>query len=516
MVLVGWDTDRIKNYVFATAKLKEIRGASSILDELNDDVIRDVVGRDRVIYAAGGSALAEIEDVSEAQHLIGEVERLYRRRTKSAEITGDWVEMADANTSFGEYARRLNFKIRLRKDEKLRRRIWLNSPVVKGCQSCGEHPAALVVEESFICVVCNLKRNRSKEIKDGSFGSRLKQLLGHARAKGQWPGLTIANAPDDFEGIGEAASPKGYIGFIYCDGNRIGELFSQLDREPYRKLSNGMGKALREVIFDAFCHHFPNPDQVFPFEIIFIGGDDLVLVVAADKAMEIALDLCREFEKRTKRILEEAGLSAQRENLSLSAAVVLSHQSLPIYHLQAIADDLLKSAKQRSLSIREKENKEVGCIDFHVVTASASELPSLARKAEWVRYKGDAILSLTERPYTTDEMEAFISRIRELQAANFPTSKLQMLYESIVDESMTQSQFTWAFVAGRAKKSKESAKDQFSKLMAFFDPKQAEWKWPWRKAEATRLAISMVDGKKLYATPMVDVAELYEFVKLKK
>jgi len=31
--LVSYDTDRIKEYVFATGDLKEIRGASGILDE---------------------------------------------------------------------------------------------------------------------------------------------------------------------------------------------------------------------------------------------------------------------------------------------------------------------------------------------------------------------------------------------------------------------------------------------------------------------------------------------------
>ena len=33
--LVALDTNHIKQYVFATDKLKEIRGASSILDNLN-------------------------------------------------------------------------------------------------------------------------------------------------------------------------------------------------------------------------------------------------------------------------------------------------------------------------------------------------------------------------------------------------------------------------------------------------------------------------------------------------
>lgn len=525
MVLVGLDTDQVKSYVFATARLKEIRGASSILDELNEieipKVVTEIAGDHRVVYAGGGSALAEVENGDEARRLIQEVERLYRSRTKSAEITGDWIEMTDLNTSFGKYARRLNFSLRRRKGEKVRQRTWLASPVLKACQSCGQYPASRHVtqpQEAFICASCDIKRSRSEQIRNSSFGSRLQQLLEHARDRGQWQGLTVLNnAPDDFEEIGKSASPEGYIGFIYCDGNRMGELFSELDRDPYRKLSEGLRKTLREATFDALCQHFQElePKQKFPFEIIFIGGDDLVLVVAADKALEIALYLCREFEERTKPVLELAGLANQRRRLSLSAAVVLSHASLPIYHLQTIADDLLKSAKRRSQSIRES-HEETGCIDFHLVTASASELPSLMRRADWVHHETGKTLSLTERPYTAEEMAVLISHIRALQATNFPTSKLQMLYESVVERSMTQSIFTWAFVAGRAKRSKEPSQNQFTKLMAFFDLKRADWKWPWRESELGRFSIPLADKAELYATPVIDVAELYEFVRLRK
>lgn len=59
--LVALDTDHIKQYVFATDKLKEIRGASSILDRLNrEDMEKIVRQRDpgaKTIYANGGSGL---------------------------------------------------------------------------------------------------------------------------------------------------------------------------------------------------------------------------------------------------------------------------------------------------------------------------------------------------------------------------------------------------------------------------------------------------------------------------
>ena len=59
--LVALDTDHIKRYVFGTDKLKEIRGASSILDHLNREemerIVYDVDPDAKTIYTNGGSGL---------------------------------------------------------------------------------------------------------------------------------------------------------------------------------------------------------------------------------------------------------------------------------------------------------------------------------------------------------------------------------------------------------------------------------------------------------------------------
>ena len=61
--LILLDTDKVKNYVFATGRLKEIRGASELLERLNreetEQQLQQVVGPGvDLIYNAGGSAMA--------------------------------------------------------------------------------------------------------------------------------------------------------------------------------------------------------------------------------------------------------------------------------------------------------------------------------------------------------------------------------------------------------------------------------------------------------------------------
>jgi hypothetical protein len=125
-----------------------------------------------------------------------------------------------------------------------------------------------------------------------------------------------------------------------------------------------------------------------------------------------------------------------------------------------------------------------------------------------MRKTGNVTLELTERPYTVPQLEKMIARVRDLQGAHFPTSKLQLLYESIVDKSMVQSMFTWAFVAGRAKK------HQLPKLIEFFQPLDDALLLPWRGCAGARREPSSDTVR--CRTPMVDVAELYEFLRVRK
>ena len=80
--LVAFDTDRIKRYVFGTNKLKEIRGASSILDYLNRITMEKCAekhGAD-MVYANGGSGLF-IVPTEQADAFETEVKQWYYDKT---------------------------------------------------------------------------------------------------------------------------------------------------------------------------------------------------------------------------------------------------------------------------------------------------------------------------------------------------------------------------------------------------------------------------------------------------
>ncbi len=116
LALFSADADKIKEYVFESAKLPDIRGASMILDELNrgqpDPDGKNLLGvlaghklpvegaLNCVIYAGGGSLLALVPSELAAT-LQQEMETLYPRETGTATITCVWRRVTPAELTAG-------------------------------------------------------------------------------------------------------------------------------------------------------------------------------------------------------------------------------------------------------------------------------------------------------------------------------------------------------------------------------------------------------------------------------
>src|SRR5258708_861666 len=115
--LVALDTDHIKSVVYETDKLKEIRGASSILDNLNRRVMKRVAREYQAytIYTNGGSGLFLINDDEKVGREFGQhIQREYREQTSGgASVTFAVQEIPESsqniekNPAFDPYLRLL-------------------------------------------------------------------------------------------------------------------------------------------------------------------------------------------------------------------------------------------------------------------------------------------------------------------------------------------------------------------------------------------------------------------------
>jgi CRISPR-associated protein Cmr2 len=292
---------------------------------------------------------------------------------------------------------------------------------------------------------------------------------------GIWPAYT-------FTEIGQAADPDGYIGIVYADGNNVGALIERI-RTPaeYRQFAQRLFHANQRAVFEALARHLrpvvvqDDKEQavlIHPFEIISIGGDDLFLVVPAEKALPIALDISNTLERlfATDGTLKQGAIAgvgqvesyaqvatkAQRlhkaalthgdaatdtasqrlidlpgaPRISMATGVVLAAHTTPFYFLTEIVEELLKSAKQKAK--HQKGKGDYGStVDFMALKSVAmitTRVDSF-RQIALTERKAPDILHLTARPYTTTEAAALVDAIKMLKVADFPRSQLYQLRE---------------------------------------------------------------------------------------
>lgn len=255
----------------------------------------------------------------------------------------------------------------------------------------------------------------------------------------------------DMGEIGSAG--RGYVGLIYADGNNVAQ-YMAVCRTPaeYAVQAAKLGQAARRAVLDALAARL-RPFQlntprgralIHPFEILTIGGDDLMVIVPGDRALETALSIGAAFERSmagsegtgraSDRYRGNAGAQAElpttMPEVGLSAGVVIAQENSPIFFLRRLAEELQKRAKKlaRQRRLDRQIDDRRGTVDFMVlkaITMVTDKLDSFRRLA----YGDGEPRRLIARPYTWNELAGLIAVARALQEEQMPRSQLYRLRE---------------------------------------------------------------------------------------
>jgi hypothetical protein len=457
--LVMFDADRIKDFVFATGRLKEIRGGSQLVRDATDaEKIGPFLGipPEQVIFAEGGSGLLKAAGEDQADDFCRRLARRYRALTHGATLTAvAEPEAHDFDGAIGRAARRL----RLAKEGQRIRQQHAQSPFSQPCESCRIQPATRRYYRTekqcdLLCDTCRAKRERGDQLRNASHqgtDTRQKETNWFQQFRDSLlPPLDAAwqetILPDDLEELAKLSQPDNYLGFLYADGNGLGDLVQrQHTEEDYRRFSRRVSFSLQAALWLALQQHFPAPrqKQVAPFELIALGGDDVILVTVADQVVPLAITLGQLFQRISaalanvpaKELSLEHALEAGRqpsgtigsapadEAFTLSSGIVIAHPGQPIHNLELRARELLRSAK--------RAYPGQAALDFHVVSSPVLRDLADIRREE---YEVDKAL-LTSRPLTLPQAEKLLHRIRSFknggEAAEFPRNKLHALYQAL-------------------------------------------------------------------------------------
>ncbi|HEU4322611.1 MAG TPA: hydrolase [Roseiflexaceae bacterium] len=547
--LVYGGATKIKDYVFEAPKLPEIRGASTLLDWVNEVKLPDLwqvpSGANPadygIIYASGGNILAFVP-TGRGQQRAREIEAAYTEHTQTAnsvavcrtchlielrygrepwrywveDFLRDWQNERLRNVlqeyyyspypddqedpkkrffrrkTFGELATLLAIDFYRRRSERCFDEgpsFFPRQPWDERCDSSDLRPA--VLEQTFDDGVRHLSLATARKTalgrlikndkdtsawrlaKEIDFADTADQIVEDERSwDRRWTSHLKGNADSPYarvpgalqakpaRDVHEIAGAGGEIAMIYADGNNIGQLMARLTTpQLYARVSKLLSEGTQAAVLGALAEVLSPIDGIHPFEILTVGGDDLLLLVPGDRALAVALEIGRRFERDVSAKLEEVfakldgeerltrsqllrdryrrggkpqvdELAELRPQLGLSAGVVIARDNTPIFHLRNLSEELLKSAKKKARRHIEHDHYG-GAVDF----MSLRSVSIVADRIETFRKHAlqSSDTSLTARPYSWHELAGLLETVRALRKARVPISQLHRLREILVE-----------------------------------------------------------------------------------
>lgn len=514
------DTPSIKRYVFGTDSLNEVRGASDWLDRLNrvemERRLCEYLGVEHVeqIYANGGSAQFLVRRCAE-----GSVKTACKKMVQYIRAqTGGEVQVVygiaplKGEASYQAAVQMAHFQLRYHREIATGHRSTSLMPIMMECKSASHLPAAHIVAQSADGIAMLSKASYEKD-RHGRDARRRRHGLWagwmqHLADTKPWP---VAEQWDklrcsDVEKIGDHS--RGYIGVVYADGNAMGKIVQALDRpETFRQFSKIVDESIRKACFTALSqisqpevnkirevltHSQPRFDPLAA-DILLLGGDDLLVAVPADRALDFALQATEAFERLTREKVAALPDAKTRQffrdrlgdqGFTISCGVAIAKSNYPFYLSLDLAEQLLKNAKRQD-SHDPQSKAQATRIDFHVVAGANSHV---LKKVREDTYQELTNAPRTLRPLSRSQLETLRGTVQELHKVGFPRNKLHELQEAALTTEAKRADWHIRNIFVRCRHGQErSERRALWQAVANLCPDGYECDFPWFQRDGQRL-----------------------------
>jgi hypothetical protein len=431
--LVLFDTDRIASFVFESSRPPVLAGASKILRELNAGIAESY--REQTIFSGGGEGLLLVP-AGRGADVCEQIRRRFASQTGGAlGVTVAFLPVAPEEflSSSGEEDRavdgarlvsgtqavlaRLRDQVRAEKDRRLPARRQVAGDRAR-CVSCRDREAGPAEcprrsldgqAEGRLCEPCRLRweEGRRRVIAGDSFEDlveRFRQAIGGA------PG-----------------AKSSYLGFLYADGNAMGNLFGRLrSLSELRFASTAVGH-----VFEAAASEVEKEVCKVTEERIFLsllgGGDEAIWILPGALAVRVAEQLATWIDRAAGAIPGLAPLlqAAGTPKLTFGAGLVLCDLGFPVRYQHELASALLKNAKGMFHGV--DRSRISSSIDFAVLTDSSPLSEDLASARALSYRTAEKRFLRTCRPYTYDGFAELLKTARRAKEAKLGKSQLYAL-----------------------------------------------------------------------------------------
>lgn len=425
MVMAIYDLSGIQSYIFATNKMKEMIGASLIVNEALFENIPNLFGEERnnwvaeanlckperfkeipdkgkIIYIGGGNALVMFRDE------VAEKDFTYRLQKEIFVGAGGALKLCSASINIMEDENLSYNQKKLMDQLDENKRKTPNVSTAKGF-SINSHDnitfePQLLFQGKFASKSKYLKRNRYYRKKRES-GLNI------------FEGLEIGdiNITDSFDKF-QDESKKNYLAVIHIDGNTMGirirefvkaqtgnvfcglNALSKLSAEINAAYKDVLSRTVIKVYSEKYKDLIKNKKPI-PFRPVIVDGDDVTVVCAATDAF-MFVDT---FMTKLNETKLDSFKNLENSELTAAAGVSFVNVGFPFHTAYEIAEECCKNAKKMTMKRGFSGDDNKSSMDYQICYSGVTGSVSDFRKENYVLYRkendGKEQHILNIRPY---------------------------------------------------------------------------------------------------------------------
>jgi len=422
------EVQRVQTWLFAVPRLRAMVGANTLLGEVlridlpklareqstwklagvpnsyptadpddplfgHDDPAADA--RDGIISRDGGHFEANL--VSGGQEFAGAADTLLRR-----EVPGLRFRISIDDISLSADSAGLSTEL----------------PVLAPCEWTGRGLASKIIKQG------NEQASVSQEVARRDEAARRAKKGSAFDLAALLAAITKLNGIPQSETFQELAG-RGYLALIHADGNGVGSATSAESSDAERARIYYRNRVLLRQALRCAIDEACEGEPVGPLRLLMLGGDDVLVVSRAEKALPFVVKLCEELARLQTD-------DQQKFKLTLGVGVVLARPTIPVHRLHEVAERLAASAKRRFRGVCEQGYRSV--VDWAIYTTAWIDDPEEVRRRDWVRGIGDDERVLSRRPvdvlgHGLDSLQGLLGAAERIKDA--PRSQLRYLVDQL-------------------------------------------------------------------------------------
>ncbi len=503
--LVIIDIDKIQDYVFRNIKLKPIFGASLLVAELTSrefcttvSVLKDFKEAKEIkelssgkryvpVFFGGGNIKIIFGNHVDACNFTEDMQRLFIKKAPGSTFSHIIYKFSNYfDTKVIEQAER---ELKRIKQSKLSSIQPNTNPCFDLCALCRTYPSNYEYpfkEKEFVCENCfralesfnNFSTMNNEDILLKKF---YKQFTKNLRR-------------DFMSEFDDIKDDKSYLSVMNMDANdlgdkiinRIGNTVNDTCVRELKTFSDDLNTAVIDMLINSLKDNIFTPDDkkfnALPFRPIIIGGDDICLVIAGNKAIQFIRNFIENVQKNA---------FCKTNGITFSIGVCFVKAHYPFSFAHKLSEQLLASAKAK------KSQENVNVIDWEILNTSTVEGLAAIRNDRYKTEHASNEYILTYKPYifksgNYKDFNNFVHITGELETI-LKSSKFKEL-RRIVREDKTVSHFMFRRLISRL------TKDEKKQIEGFLESLNLQKDTIWRQ-----------DNNKWYNN-FLDMVEISDFI----